>query len=47
MLETFSQIGVKDLDLARDTLQECVAALMNVQSVLAVDAEMKHRASRN
>ena len=46
-LEAFSQIGVEDPDLARVTLEAAVAALVNTQSVLAIDAELKHRASRN
>ena len=44
MLETFSELAVKEPDLMRLTLQACVAALVNVQSVEAVDAEMKRRA---
>ena len=44
MLETFSELAVKDPDLMRLVLQACVAALVNVQSVEAVDVEMKQRA---
>jgi len=44
MLETFSELAVKDPDLMRLVLQACVAALVNVQSVEAVDVEMKRRA---
>ena len=44
MLETFSELAVKEPDLMRLTLQACVAAMVNVQSVEAVDAEMKRRA---
>ena len=44
MLETFSELAVKDPDLMRLTLQACVAALVNVQSVEAVDRELKRRA---
>ncbi len=44
MLETFSELAVKEPDMMRLTLQACVAALVNVQSVEAVDAEMKRRA---
>ncbi len=44
MLETFSKLAVKQPDLMRLTLQACVAALVNVQSVEAVDAELKRRA---
>ena len=43
MLETFSELAVKRPDLMRLTLQACVAALVNVQSVEAVDAELKRR----
>ncbi len=44
MLETFSELAVKESDLMRLVLQACVAALVNVQSVEAVDAELKRRA---
>jgi|GEM_PF-741487 len=44
MLETFSELAVKEPDLMRLTLQACVAALVNVQSVEVVDAELKRRA---
>ena len=44
MLETFSELAVKEPDLMRLVLQASVAALVNVQSVEAVDAEMKRRA---
>ena len=44
MLETFSELAVKEPDLMLLTLQASVAALVNVQSVEAVDAEMKRRA---
>ena len=44
MLETFSELAVKEPDLMRLVLQACVAAMVNVQSVEAVDAEMKRRA---
>ena len=44
MLETFSELAVKDPDLMRLVLQVSVAALVNVQSVEAVDAEIKRRA---
>ncbi len=46
MLETFSELAVKDPDLMRLVLQVSVAALVNVQSVEAVDAELKRRAVR-
>ena len=38
MLETFSELALKDPDLMRLVLQASVAALVNVQSVEAVDA---------
>ena len=44
MLETFSELAVKEPELMRLVLQASVAALVNVQSVEAVDAEMKKRA---
>jgi hypothetical protein len=44
MLETFSELAVREPDLMRLVLQASVAALVNVQSVEAVDAEMKRRA---
>ena len=44
MMETFSELAVREPDLMRLVLQASVAALVNVQSVEAVDAEMKRRA---
>ena len=44
MLETFSELAVREPDLMRLVLQASVAALVNLQSVEAVDAEMKRRA---
>ena len=44
MLETFSELAVREPDLMRLVLQASLAALVNVQSVEAVDAEMKRRA---
>ena len=44
MLETFSELAVKEPDLMRLVLQASVAALVNVQSVEAVDEELKRRA---
>jgi hypothetical protein len=44
MLETFSELAVREPDLMRIVLQACVAALVNVHSVQAVDAELKRRA---
>ena len=35
MLETFSELAVKEPDMMRLVLQACVAALVNVQSVEA------------
>ena len=43
MLETFSELAVKEPDLMRLVLQASVAALVNVQSVEAVEAEMKRQ----
>lgn len=45
MLETFSELAVKEPDLMRLALQAGVAALVNVQSVAAVGAELKRRAA--
>ena len=44
MLETFSELAVKEPNLMRILLQASVAALVNVQSWEAVDAELKWRA---
>jgi hypothetical protein len=44
MLETFSELAVKEPDLMRLVPQVSVAALVNLQSVEAVEAEMKRRA---
>ena len=44
MLETFSELAVKDPDLMRLVLQVSVAALVNLQSVEVVGAELKRRA---
>ena len=44
MLDTFSELAVREPDLMRLVLQASVAALVNAQSVEAVDAEMKRRA---
>jgi len=41
MLETFCELAVRGPDLMRLVLQASVAALVNVQSVEAVDAELK------
>jgi hypothetical protein len=37
MLETFSELAVKEPDLMRLVLQACVAAMVNVQSVEVVN----------
>ena len=44
MLETFSEIAMREPDLMRLVLQACVAALVNVQSVEAVESEIRRRA---
>lgn len=44
MLETFSELAVKEPDLMRLVLQASVAATVNVQSIEAVDAELRRRA---
>lgn len=44
MLDTFSELGVKVPDMMRLVLQASVAALVNLQSVEAVEAEWKRRA---
>ena len=44
MLETFSELAVKEPDLMRLVLQAAVAALVNVKTVEDVDVEMKRRA---
>lgn len=44
MLETFSELAVREPDLMRLVLQASVAALVNVQSLMAMDAELKRRA---
>ena len=43
MLETFSELAVREPDLMRLVLQARVAALVNAQSVETVEAEMKRR----
>ncbi len=43
MLETFAELAVKEPDLMRIVLQASVAALVTVQSVEAVAAELKRR----
>lgn len=47
MLERFSQIGVEDPDLARLVLEAGMAALVNTQSMKAIEAELKRRVDRN
>jgi hypothetical protein len=44
MLETFSELAVKEPDLMRLVLQASVAALVNAQTVEVVSAELKQRA---
>ncbi len=44
MLETFSELAVKEPDLMRIVLQASVAALVNVQSVEAFESEIRRRA---
>lgn len=45
MLETFSELAVKEPDSMRLVLQASVAALVNTQSVNAVHAELMRRAA--
>lgn len=47
MLETFSELAVKEPDLMRLVLQASVAALVNIQAVEGGDAELKRRAKKN
>ena len=44
LLETLSELAVKQSDLMRLVLQASVAALVNVQSVEAAEGELKRRA---
>ena len=44
LLETFSELAVKEPDRMRLVLQAAVAALVNAQWVEAVDAELRRRA---
>jgi len=44
MLETFSELAVKEPDLMRLVLQASVAALVNIQAVEGSNAELKRRA---
>ena len=44
MLESFSELAVKQPDLMRLVLQASVAALVNAQAVEGSDAELKRRA---
>lgn len=46
MLETFSELAVMQPDLMPLVLQASVAALVNVQSVEAVEGQLKRRAVR-
>ncbi len=47
MLETFSKLTVAEPDLMRVVLQAAVAALVNTQSVMAAETEVKRRAEQN
>ena len=47
MLETFSKMAAAEPDLMRVVLQAAVAALVNTQSVMAAEAEVKRRAEQN
>ena len=44
MLETFSELAVREPDLMRLVLQASVAALVNVQAFEDSNAELKRRA---
>lgn len=44
VLETFRELSAASTDLSRMVLQAAIAALVNVQSEEAVDAELKRRA---
>ena len=44
MLETFSELAVREPNLMRLVLQASVAALVNAQTVEVVSAELKQRA---
>ena len=44
MLETFSELAVKEPDLMRLVLQASVAALVNSQSMMRADDEIQRRA---
>ncbi len=44
MLETFSELAVREPDLMRLVLQASVAALVNVQTLEVVSAELTQRA---
>ncbi len=46
MLETFSELAVKEPDLMRLVLQASVAALVNAQSMMAADDEIQRRAAK-
>ncbi|MCP4507686.1 MAG: hypothetical protein GY826_15010 [Fuerstiella sp.] len=47
MLETSSKLTVAEPDLMRVVLQAAVAALVNTQSVMAAETEVKRRAEQN
>lgn len=44
MLETFSELSIREPDLMRPVLQASVASLVNVRAFESVDAELKRRA---
>ena len=44
VLETFSELAVKEPDLMRLVLHASVAALVKSQSVMRADAELRRRA---
>ena len=44
MLETFSELAVKEPDLMRLVLHASVAALVNSQTMMAADDEIRRRA---
>ena len=47
MLIAFSKRAASEPDLMRLTLQACVAAMVNLQSSMAVKAELQKRAKQN
>ena len=47
ILETFSQLAVKEPDVMRVVLQAAVAALVNTQAVMVAETELQRRADQN